>query len=167
MYFLEFLAIMEKFQFAMAYFLEREEQRRKMRSARKNFFLLRSKQQRIHVLNFIYKEYMTKMIAKGLTYSNRSIWMKNRCNSWWNNIVLNNTSFTDTDWISNFRVDRQTFYEICDLVDDDLKPKPAFLQSRIPISTHQQVAIALYKLASAGEMRIVANNMGVSNLKHT
>lgn len=53
------------------------------------------------------------------------------------------------------------------MVDDDLKPKPVFLQSRPPISTNKQVAIAFYKLASIGEMRIVANNMGVSNLDYT
>lgn len=99
----------------------------------------------------------------GLIPRNR-IWRKIRSTSWWDDIVLRH--FEDVDWIRNFRVDKSTFLEICDLVRDGLSPNPAYVGTRQPISVEKQVGISLYKLASCCELRVIANNMGVSKTKY-
>lgn len=89
----------------------------------------------------------------------RSIWSKYRTSCWWTDVVQK--TFNDRDWINNFRVDRDTFYQICDMVRENLKPKPTKLKPREPISVEKRVAIALYKFASCAEYRVIGNNMGV------
>lgn len=121
----------------IAFFLEEVNRRRKLRSMLRKEFYLKQKKRRIDILNIVCAEYMKSITSLSLTYANRSIWMKQRSGAWWEDIVQSNIAFTDADWLSNFRMDRSTFLEVCRLVDDDLKPKPAFLQPRKPLSTIQ------------------------------
>lgn len=87
------------------------------------------------------------------------IWSKVRKTDWWFNVVLEN--FDNKDWIENFRMTKETFLKVCDLVRTDLKPKQNLLLPRIPLSVEKQVAIAIYKLASCGEYRVIGNTFGV------
>lgn len=106
--------------------------------------------------------FMSHSLSSLYLLNTRTLWMKARCGGWWDDIVMNIMQFDDTQWIENFRMDRKTFLEICSLVNDDLKPKRAFISPRVPLSTEKQVAIAIYKFASCAEMRVVGNCMGVS-----
>ncbi|XP_071579940.1 uncharacterized protein [Temnothorax nylanderi] len=56
---------------------------------------------------------------------------------------------------------KASFLELCDQLRDELKPKPPFLKPREPISVEKQVAVALYKLASTAEYRVIGNTMGI------
>lgn len=56
---------------------------------------------------------------------------------------------------------KETFTMLCDIIRTELEPKPLFLVSRQPLSVEKQVAIALYKLASCAEYRVVGDVMGV------
>lgn len=56
---------------------------------------------------------------------------------------------------------KETFTTLCNIIRTELKPKPLFLVSRQPLSVDKQVAIALYKLASCAEYRVVGDVMGV------
>lgn len=133
----------------VAQFLEEDEQRRKQQkiAAQNNLLDL----QNIN-LELVYR-FMSNQRRP------RSIWCKPRSSFWWENIVLK--SFTDDDFVSNFRVDKKTFDDICDMVRQNLEPKNQILKPRNPISVEKQVAVALYKLASCAEMRAVGNNFGV------
>lgn len=84
------------------------------------------------------------------------VWMKRRSSDWWNNIVKTN-SFDE--WMENFRVDRETFEYLCSEIGHELQPDPFCV--REPLQVDTKVAIALYKLASCAEYRVVGNQFGV------
>lgn len=86
------------------------------------------------------------------------IWTKQRSTDFWNTVMV---GFDEVQWLSNFRMPKELFLEICDQVRDDLSPKTTQLQPRKPISDEMQVGIAIYKLASCAEMRVIGNNFGV------
>lgn len=89
----------------------------------------------------------------------RSTWMKQRSNHFWSEIVL--CTYTDSDWIESFRMCKKTFNDLCYLLQPALEPKPLLLKSREPLSVEKQVAVALYKLASCAEYRVVGNVFGI------
>ncbi|XP_011690000.1 PREDICTED: uncharacterized protein LOC105451331 [Wasmannia auropunctata] len=95
--------------------------------------------------------------SNGIQY--RRIWTKIRSNDFWQRIV--GEHFTPTEWLATFRMSKETFITLCDIIRGDLEPKPLFLKSREPLSVEKQVAIAIYKLASCAEYRIVGDVMGV------
>jgi hypothetical protein len=88
----------------------------------------------------------------------RSCWMKTRSRYWWHRLVQKH--FTDEDSLQNFRVSSSTFK----FFRNRLKP---FLQAKCnavqdPATVEIKVAIALYKLASCAEYRVVANQFGTN-----
>lgn len=89
----------------------------------------------------------------------KRIWMKTRSNHFWNDIVL--CTYTDSDWIESFRMCKETFNDLCYLLQPALEPKPLLLISREPLSVEKQVAVALYKMASCAEYRVVGNVFGI------
>lgn len=101
--------------------------------------------------------YYKKKIRKSNTVK-RSTWMKVRSADWWSRIVQKN--FLEEDWLENFRISRPTFEYICNRLRKYLAP--AETQVREPTSVEKQVAVALYKLASCAEYRIIANQFGIS-----
>ena len=70
-----------------------------------------------------------------------------RSDNWWNFIVLE--TFTDHDWIENFRVSRETFGYIC----QQLRPLIMRQNTRFrqAISVEQRVGITLWFLATPAE----------------
>lgn len=89
----------------------------------------------------------------------RSLWMKPRSNHFWNEIVL--CTYTESDWIESFRMCKETFNELCFLLQPALEPKLVMLKSREPLSVEKQIAVTLYKLASCAEYRVVGNIFGI------
>ena len=81
-----------------------------------------------------------------------------RSNTWWDNIVLN--SFTDQDWLNNFRISRQTFLYLCDKLSSRLQRQDTVM--RCCISVQKRVAITLWCLAIPAEYRTVGHIFGVS-----
>ncbi|KYQ53661.1 hypothetical protein ALC60_04168 [Trachymyrmex zeteki] len=53
------------------------------------------------------------------------------------------------------------FMTLCDLIKDELQPKVQILKAREPVSVEKQIAVALYKLASCSEYRVVGNTFGI------
>ncbi|KMQ84156.1 nuclease harbi1 [Lasius niger] len=98
------------------------------------------------------------LILDGIQYQRR-IWTKERSNDFWQRIV--GEHFTLLEWLATFRMSKETFTMLCDIIRTELEPKPLFLVSRQPLSVEKQVAIALYKLASCAEYRVVGDVMGV------
>ncbi|XP_062391518.1 uncharacterized protein LOC134079454 [Sardina pilchardus] len=87
----------------------------------------------------------------------RGCWMKVRSRDWWDRVVLQ--EFTDEDWKANFRMSRQSFAKLCDLMKEVMKPDDNPVRQPVPLN--MRVAIVLYKLASCAEYRVVANQFGV------
>lgn len=84
------------------------------------------------------------------------IWMKQRSKEWWNQIV-NSSNFDE--FVENFRIDKNTFQWLCEKLRPALEPGQFCV--RQPLTVEIKVAIALYKLASCSEYRVVGNQFGV------
>lgn len=69
------------------------------------------------------------------------------------------SNFNDDDWRENFRMSRQNFCHLVAAVAQYMSPSDNCVRAPVPLD--KRVAIALYKLASCGEYRIVANQFGV------
>ncbi|KAH7932414.1 hypothetical protein HPB51_029301 [Rhipicephalus microplus] len=87
----------------------------------------------------------------------RAVWMREQCQDWWDRIVA--TNFNDNDWRENFRMSRHNFCHLVAAVAPFMSPCENYVRTPVPLD--KRVAIALYKLASCGEYRIVANQFGV------
>jgi len=91
--------------------------------------------------------------------SNKRIWMKHRSYHFWNHIVLN--TYDEAQWLESFRMRKQTFDILCNILKSKLEVKVLLLKSRESLSVEKQVAVALYKLASCTEYRVVGNIFGI------
>lgn len=99
-----------------------------------------------------------ELTMEGILYR-RSIWMKERSNDYWNRIV--NVHYGPEEWFESFRMSKHSFDELCDLLRGELEPKMQALKPREALSVEKQVAVALYKLASCAEYRVIGNVMGI------
>nr|XP_039264852.1 protein ALP1-like [Styela clava] len=86
----------------------------------------------------------------------RKIWMEYRPDDWWLNALKN---FGEQEWLSNFRIRRETFSKLTTLMRDDLEPDERCV--RTPLSLDKRIAIAIYQLASTAEFRTTGNMFGV------
>ena len=92
------------------------------------------------------------------TWMPREVWSYRRSSMWWEEIVCN--TFTEQDWIENFRVSRETFLYICaQLQHKIVKCDTRFRQA---ISVQKRVAITLRVLATPCEYRSVAHLFGLA-----
>ena len=69
-------------------------------------------------------------------------------------------TFTDSDWLENFRVSRATFLYLCSELEPGIAKKRT--RFRTPISVKKRVAITLWVLATTVEYRTVAHLFGVA-----
>ena len=81
------------------------------------------------------------------------IWERARSREFFN---LVKAHFTDQLWVENFRLTRSGFKELCQLIG------PASVCCRKLVPTDERIAIALYKLATCAEYRVVGETFGVS-----
>ncbi|XP_029171712.1 protein ALP1-like [Nylanderia fulva] len=65
------------------------------------------------------------------------------------------------EWLESFRMTKLSFSELCNKLRNELEPKPQYLKPREPLSVEKQIAVALYKLASTAEYRVIGNTMGI------
>lgn len=94
---------------------------------------------------------------EGIKY--RRIWQKERSSDFWKRIV--NVHYSPQEWLESFRMSKVSFSELCNKLRNELKPKPQYLELRESLSVEKQIAVALYKLASTAEYRVVGNVMGI------
>lgn len=87
----------------------------------------------------------------------RDVWSRDRSEDWWQRIVLG--TFTQKQWLENFRMSRDTFMELCNELSDIIKPKPNCV--REPVSVDRRVGIAIYWLATNSDYRSIGNLFGV------
>lgn len=87
----------------------------------------------------------------------RAFWVQPGRSEWWEKVVL--PHWDDTLWQENFRMSRQTFMELCDMLRPVLERQTTNM--RAPISVEKQLAIAIWKLATPDSYRSVAECFGV------
>ena len=90
---------------------------------------------------------------------NRRFWIRpGRTSAWWLNFVRN--IVIAEEWIENFRMSRDSFYQLC----DELRPFLTKISTnmRQPLSVEKQLAVTLYYLCDEGRYRKVANSFGIS-----
>jgi hypothetical protein len=85
-------------------------------------------------------------------------WIKFRSSDWWDRIVAEH--FTQEDWLSNVRMSADTFKYLCNRLKPHLCAQDNWVRQLLTVE--KKVAIALYKLASCAEYRIVANQFGTN-----
>ena len=83
----------------------------------------------------------------------RSLWAKERSTHWWDTIV--NGTFSDADWLENFRMSRQTFAYLC----NELRPRLSRSDTNLrkAIAVEHRVAIAIWSLATNVEYRTIGH----------
>ena len=64
---------------------------------------------------------------------------RDRSESWWSEVVLK--TFTERQWIENFRMSRRTFQHLCDQLHQKLFRSDTHYRMAIPVK--KRVAIAL------------------------
>ena len=69
-------------------------------------------------------------------------------------------TFTDLDWIENFRVSRETFYYLCEKLRPRIERQNTHL--RRSICVEHRVAITVWCLATCSEYRTIGHLFGVS-----
>ncbi|XP_044307839.1 protein ANTAGONIST OF LIKE HETEROCHROMATIN PROTEIN 1-like isoform X1 [Varanus komodoensis] len=87
----------------------------------------------------------------------RAFWVQPGRSEWWEKVVL--PHWDDPLWRENFRMSRQTFMELCDMLRPVLERQTTNM--RAPITVEKQLAIAVWKLATPDSYRSVAECFGV------
>ena len=64
-------------------------------------------------------------------------------------------TFTEEQWVKNFRMRKETFDFLCSKLEPTLVAEKILV--RQPLDVQSQAAVALYWLASSAEYRTVAN----------
>ena len=95
--------------------------------------------------------------ARGLGHEKQE-WRKERPSDWYDRIVQQ--TFTDEQWVENFRMTRQTFNKVCRVLKPDLSPMENAVWDAIDVQ--KQVALTIYWLATPTEYRTIGNLFSVA-----
>lgn len=87
----------------------------------------------------------------------KKIWMKSRDTGWFAHILLYRD---EEDWIESFKMKKETFRYICDMLRKTLQPKANPLTNRKSVQVEEQVAICIYYLGCCAELRVIGEIFG-------
>ena len=96
--------------------------------------------------------------AVSLFMSTRAVWVRDRCRVWWDHIV--GTTFTPDDWLTNFRMSRNTFWYLCNELIAELMRSDTTMRKAITVE--KRVAVTLWYLASNADFRTICHLFGIS-----
>lgn len=128
------------------------ESRKKRRARRRRRFAIIQSRERVMFA------FMLSVAALSIQSPVRSLWMKQRSSSWWENIV--NSTFTRFDWMENFRMSRETFVYLCNELRSTVEKSDTAMRKAIPVE--QRVALTLWLLATNADYRTIGHLFGVS-----
>lgn len=81
-----------------------------------------------------------------------------RSDHWWCDIVMR--TFTDRDWLENFRMSKETFNYLCHQMSTSLRRQDTVF--RKAISVEKRVAVTLWFLATPCEYRTISHLFGIA-----
>lgn len=87
----------------------------------------------------------------------REIGLKPRRKGWFAHLIVYRG---EEDFFESFKMKKETFRYICDMLRPTLQPKPNPLTTRKSIAVEEQVAIAVYYLGCCAELRVIAEVFG-------
>ena len=91
----------------------------------------------------------------------RRIWSYEKKEFWFTNLIENRYNILfEQKWPEDFRISRNTFFEIVNLVRPSLEKKETHLRKSISIET--RVAMAIWRLASGTSYREIGRIFGVA-----
>ena len=127
------------------------ERRRRLRARTRRAFARRQSRERV-----MFAFLLSMVLASQSPV--RSVWMKPRSSSWWEEIVM--CTFTASDWLENFRMSHATFLYVCSEIRSSVEKSDTVMRNAIPVE--QRVALTLWFLSTGTDYRTVAHLFGVS-----
>ena len=128
------------------------ERRRRLRARRRRDFRRTQSRQRMMFA------FLLSMAALTIQSPVRSVWMKPRSNSWWEDVV--NATFTSDDWLENLRMSKATFLCVYDELRSSVEKNDTSMRKAIPVE--QRVALTLWFLSTGADFRTIGHLFGVS-----
>ena len=107
--------------------------RRRAQAQKKRILARKQAQQRLFFV------LMMSLVAFNVSSPARSIWVKERSSYWWNYIV--SETFSDSDWLDNFRMSQATFIYVCNELRSTIEKSDTEMRKAIPLE--QRVALTL------------------------
>ena len=102
---------------------------------------------------------MKRLKVRRLCRKPRSTWVvKGRTDKWWENIVNGNAP--DTVWKKNFRMSKQSFYDLVHKLHPVIGPKPNTPNYRY-LTTEKKLAATLYYPKDTGSLWMTANTFAI------
>ncbi|KAM9785572.1 uncharacterized protein ACB057_013934 [Neosynchiropus ocellatus] len=86
----------------------------------------------------------------------RDLWVQPRSSAWWQHVC---SSWTERDWVLNFRMRRATFHLLCDRLRASVTRKDT--KCRQATTVELRVAICLWRLATNLTIHTISNLFGV------
>ena len=89
----------------------------------------------------------------------RRFWVRpGRTSLWWDNFMTG--TMIDEEWRENFRMSKESFMRLCDLLRPFLEKQSTHLRKTIEVE--KRVAVTLYYLSDEGRYRKVGNAFGIA-----
>ncbi|KAK3920201.1 Protein ANTAGONIST OF LIKE HETEROCHROMATIN PROTEIN 1 [Frankliniella fusca] len=110
------------------------------------FRLMKRRQHRLRLSAFIRERRRKRM------------YRRKRSNDWWDNVFPH---MDDEEFLENFRMKRLTFQYLCDSLRHRLQHEYNPINGVQGLSVEKTVAIAIYKLSSLAEYKLIGNQFGV------
>ena len=79
-----------------------------------------------------------------------------RSRTWYDQTLLNGP---DDLWLECLRLDRATLNKVLDMVKGDMEPSDVCVREPVPV--HKRVTIAVFKIASCAEYRVIGKHMQI------
>ena len=111
--------------------IRRKRRRRRERNKRWKAFVRRQAQQRFVFLLLLTG--ITSSIGQGS--STRELWTKERSTHWWDHVV--NSTFTNQDWLINFRLSKATFIYLCEQLHSSISKSDTIMRKAIPCTNRE------------------------------
>ncbi|XP_028834153.1 protein ANTAGONIST OF LIKE HETEROCHROMATIN PROTEIN 1 [Denticeps clupeoides] len=116
-----------------------------------------------HRQYFLQRQRRTLMML--LTQSSRSctcplrsrVWSNTESTDWWERVVMH--EFQPADWLEKFRMSKETFFYLCGILKPRLARQDTRLRPALPLE--KRIAVALWRLATNVEYRIISELFGV------
>lgn len=126
-----------------------------------NRFLSQQRNTIKYILRLLRKKKIdTSLTIYSLKYFLRTpkrIWMKPRRKGWFAHLLIYRD---EDDWFESFKMKKETFKYICEMLRSNLQPKPNPLTKRCSIEVEEQVGICIYYLGCCAELRVIGEVFG-------